>query len=68
MTKLRKWYRRRRFMKAYHILEKEAAFHTRAGHHMQFVAVNEANLAMRCSACPDLQPVRVGTGRRSWGI
>lgn len=48
--------RRKRFHKAYKILQKEAERHIAANHLMDFKAVNESLIIMRCTACPDLQP------------
>lgn len=57
MKKLHKRWRRRRFIKAYGILRDEANRHKEAHHLMEFVAVNESYILMRCTACPDLQPI-----------
>lgn len=51
-----RWWRRRRFMKAYRILRNEAERHTKAGHKMVFAAVNEAYIMMDCEDCPELIP------------
>lgn len=45
--------RRRKFNKAYKILRNEAEHHTKAGHMMDFRAVNESFIIMQCTACPD---------------
>ena len=55
MKKLNRWYRRRLFIIAYYILRNEAERHIAAGHTMEFIAVNEAWLTMRCLNCIDLQ-------------
>lgn len=55
-TKMRKARRRRRFVKAYRILRKEADRHIQADHPMEFKAINESCLIMRCYPCPDLNP------------
>jgi hypothetical protein len=51
-----RWYRRRRYIKAYRILRKEAERHSRAGHDTVFVAVNEALMLLDCRNCPELLP------------
>lgn len=56
MKKFLKWNRRRRFNKAYMILRKEADRHKKADHMMEFKAVNESYIEMRCYQCPNLQP------------
>lgn len=56
MKKLTRWNRRRRFGKAYKVLEKEARRHSEAGHLMQFEAINQSYILMRCTACPNLTP------------
>lgn len=53
-----KWWYRRRFQKAYRILEGLASRHRDAGHEMYFNAVNEADLHLSCVKCPEFQPLR----------
>ncbi len=51
-----RWWRRRRFMKAYRILRNETERHTQAGHDMTFSAINEAHMIVHCRNCPELLP------------
>lgn len=51
-----RWWRRHRFMHAYHILEREADRHKKAGHNTEFIAVNEALILLECHECPELLP------------
>lgn len=53
---MKKWWRRRRFNKAYKILQKEAERHSAANHSMDFRVVNESWVYMICQGCPDHQP------------
>lgn len=51
-----RWWRRRRFLKAYRIVRNEASRHRAAGHDVHFAAVNEAMLSIECRNCPELLP------------
>lgn len=51
-----RWWRRRRFTKAYRILRNEAERHIEAGHDMAFSAINEAHMVVHCRRCPELLP------------
>jgi hypothetical protein len=51
-----RWWRRRRFLKAYRILRNEAERHTDAGHDMTFSVINEAHIIVHCRSCPELLP------------
>lgn len=51
-----RWFRRRKFIKAYKVLRNEAERHKKAGHNTGFVAVNEARISLVCHDCPELLP------------
>lgn len=51
-----RWFRRRQFAKAYRILRNEVERHRRAGHNVEFNAVNEALISVKCHNCPELLP------------
>jgi hypothetical protein len=57
-AKFLKWNRQRRFIKAYRILRNESERHTKAGHHVQFNAVNQSLILLVCYDCPDYAPMR----------
>jgi hypothetical protein len=50
-----KWYRRRRFIKAYKILRSEAERHLSRYHFTEFDAVNESHIVLLCHDCPDFK-------------
>lgn len=54
LDRWRRGHHRRQFIKAYKILRKTADRHRVAGHDVEFTAVNESHVIMRCSSCPDL--------------
>lgn len=54
--KFLRWNRRRRFIKAYRILRNNVERHKVAGHDIEFMAINESLVVMRCENCPELQP------------
>lgn len=56
MRKIKRWWRRRRFITAYVILYKESERHKEAGHNVEFSAINESSISMVCLDCPELQP------------
>jgi len=58
VKRLDKWWRRRQFIKACQILKRESEYHKANDHLMDFRAVNESLVLMRCTACPDLTPDR----------
>jgi ribosomal protein L31E len=51
-----RWWRRRRFTKAYKIVRNEAERHKKAGHDVDFSAINEAWMKLECKNCPELLP------------
>lgn len=51
-----RWWRRRQFIRAYRILQKEFERHQAAGHQAEFIAVNEALILFECHECPELLP------------
>lgn len=55
-TKLKLWNRKRKFVKAYMILRKEADQHKFAGHLMHFEAVGVERIHMACPGCPEQHP------------
>lgn len=56
--RLLKWWYARRFLKAYHILERQHRRHKDAGHEIHFSAASEANISLYCVNCPELQPLK----------
>jgi hypothetical protein len=49
---VRRAWRRWRFVRAYLVLRREADRHKAAGHDVEFTAVSEAHLVLRCHGCP----------------
>lgn len=48
---LRDWYRNRRFVRAYMTLRHVADRHVAQGHDVDFTAVNEGLISLRCHTC-----------------
>jgi hypothetical protein len=56
LERLKRWYRRRRFITAYRILRNEYERHRDAGHEVVFRAVNESHITLLCMECPWHEP------------